>query len=415
MWFFWWCFLVVAAMADDPRTWTDTAGRTLDGVMIRQDAAKVWVRRTDGREVAIEKSRLSPGDLEFLRGQPAGPPAKQASAPAGGSSLASGSARPGQSIFKSMKVDRSVWESSADVFHAGGVAFTQRLRTPHTLIFATEKVKPDMLTAYGEATERTVADCVRDLPGLAPVVTEKRQAIFILDSEISQRAFGNWLRTHRPLSPTWDRSGIVSAPLSEETCDPLGVRPYGRGFRIDRYSTTNHRTPDWPIRVHFLTTDLIHHYLADVRDSEPEADGSRRSFHLLRVGYAFFKEWQVAGKIETELMIGSASIEGFQNGRRWADAVRKVLKNPAGRPSLEKILKTPATSSQPMDVACAFGMMQFFNADPSRFRGFDQVLRDARENKSTPTTEEFAKAIGYESPAAFDTAWVAFMSSDGFK
>lgn len=406
------CLLLPAPLMTgaDSRTWTDASGRTLDGSLVRQDSAKVWVLRPDGREVVIDKARLSPADVDYLKGQPAGPAAAASRAPA-----TPGSARPGQSAFKSMKIDRSAWKSSTEDFHAGGVAFTQRLQTPHFLILAPEKIKPDLLAIYGEVTERTFAECVRDLPGMASVLTEKRLAIWLLDSDISQRAFGNWLSSQSPLSPSWERASILGVYLNKETAEPLGVTQNGRAFRTDRYSTTAHRSLDWPNRIHFLADSILHEYIKHVADSAPEPDGSRRSVRLLETGYAYFKEWQIAGKIETELLVRGASVEGFQNGRRWADAVRKVLKNPAGRPSLDDMLRTPLTSAQPIDVACAFGMMQFFNADPARFRAFDSLLLASRESKMTPTTEEFAKALGYDSPEGFDNAWIAFMSSDAFK
>ncbi len=403
----------VGASAADPRTWTDTTGRTLDGSLVRHDAAKVWVLRADGREVAIDKSRLSAADLDYVKSQPTGS-ATASSAPAA-APAASSAAKPGQSVFKSIKIDNTAWETSAELFHAGGVAFTQRLQTPHYLILGTSKVKPELLTIYGEAAERMFADCILNLPSLESVLKEKRMAIWLIDSDISHKAFGNWLRTRGSFNPSWESHRIAGATLSEETCDELKVVRDTRAFRTDKFTTNAHRSLDWPNRLHFLVSDLMYAHLAAVGQSEPEPDGSRRSFSTLRLGFSFFKEWQVAGRIDTELSIGGASVEGFQNGRRWADAVRKVLRNPAGRPSLDDLLKTRPEGAQPMDVACAFGMMQFFNADPARFKAFDTLILEAREAKKTPTTEAFAKALGYDSPAAFDEAWIAFMSSPAFK
>jgi len=404
-------FATPSALEAEVRTWTDTGGRTLQGMLVRQEESSIWVQRADGREVAIEKKRLSTADLEYLKSQPATASIRPATAGQAGSAAA----KPGQSIFKSMKLDKAAWKSSSEEFHAGGVAFTQRLETPHFLILATAKIKPDLMAAYAEAGERAFADCANDLPGVANAFKDRRQALWLVDSDPDHKALGDWLRNRGSFNLSWEGHTIASAPLSEETSNELKVSRTSREFRTDKYSSTQQRSPVWPNRLHFLFNDLLYVYTSDIEASAPAADGSSRSFNILRLGYSFYKEWQVAGKIDTEVSVGGTVVEGFQNGRRWADAVRKVLKNPAGRPSLDDLLATRANSAQPIDVACAFGMMQFLNADPKRFKAFDLLLVQARESKAMPSTEAIAKALGYDSPAAFDAAWVAFMMSDAFK
>lgn len=406
--------LAAHAAAAEPRTWTDTGGRTLQGTLVRQEESSVWVQRADGREVAIEKKRLSAADLEYLKSQPASAAARPATAGPAGSG-GSGTVKPGQSIFKSMKLDKGAWKSSTEEFHTGGVAFTQRLETPHFLIFATAKIKPDVIAAYAEAGERAFGDCVNDLPGIAGAFKDQRMALWLVDSDPDHKALGDWLRNRGSFNLSWEQHIIAGVTLPEETSTELKAHPTSREFRTDKQSSTQQRSPVWPNRLHFLFNDMLDVYLDDIPASERAADGSSRSFNILRLGYSFYKEWQIAGKIDTEVSVGGTVVEGFQNGRRWADAVRKVLKNPAGRPSLDELLTTRTNASQPIDVACAFGMMQFFNADPKRFKAFDSLLVQSRETKTMPTTEAIAKALGYESPAAFDTAWVAFMMSDAFK
>ena len=400
----------VSTRAADARTWTDTTGRTLEGSLVRQDDSKVWVQRADGREVAIDKARLSPADLDYLKKQPAADAPTAAAAP-----VAPPNAKPGDSIFKSVKIDRAAWKTSAEVFSAGGIAFTQRLETPHYLILAPAKVKPDILTAYGETAERVFADCARDLPGLGEALKEKKMAVFLVDSDPGHLALCDWLRSRSRISPDWPRLMIAGFTVPDEALESLGVHPSGREFRTDKYSSSNHRSLTWPNRLHFLVGDLIGQHLDDVKVSDEDDAGKRHSLGTLELGYAFFKEWQIAGKIDTQVSMGGAQVEGFQNGRRWADAVRKVLKNPAGRPSLEELLTTRAAGAQPIDIACAFGMMQFFSADPVKFKAFDKILADARASEKTPAADEFAKGMGFESPAAFDTAWIAFMTSDAFR
>ena len=52
----------LAASAQEARTWTDIKGRTIEGSFLKQDESTVWVKRGDGREVAIPKKALSEGD-----------------------------------------------------------------------------------------------------------------------------------------------------------------------------------------------------------------------------------------------------------------------------------------------------------------------------------------------------------------
>ncbi|MEY4487856.1 MAG: hypothetical protein RIQ79_364 [Verrucomicrobiota bacterium] len=54
------------------RTWTDVDGRTVEAELIRTDSAGVVIRRGDGREFTLARTRLSAGDIEYLSAQ-AGP------------------------------------------------------------------------------------------------------------------------------------------------------------------------------------------------------------------------------------------------------------------------------------------------------------------------------------------------------
>jgi hypothetical protein len=62
------------------RTWTSVNGNTLDGVFVKEEAGKIYIKRPDGSTIATGRDKLSPLDLVWIdtRNAPAGSAKTQA-------------------------------------------------------------------------------------------------------------------------------------------------------------------------------------------------------------------------------------------------------------------------------------------------------------------------------------------------
>jgi hypothetical protein len=108
-------------------------------------------------------------------------------------------------------------------------------------------------------------------------------------------------------------------------------------------------------------------------------------------------------------------VEGFRNGRTWPAAVKAVLKNGGTKPGAAILLQTKKTEAQPIDVGLAFGFCHWCLRDPARARKFNDMLAAAITAGKAPAPEEFVKAFGFASAAAFDNAFRDYLMSDRFK
>lgn len=61
-----WCLWSSVLAGAELRTWTDRDGRTVEAELVRADAGNVVIRRADGREFTLPKTRLGEADLAYL-------------------------------------------------------------------------------------------------------------------------------------------------------------------------------------------------------------------------------------------------------------------------------------------------------------------------------------------------------------
>jgi hypothetical protein len=395
--------LCATAMAES-RKWTDAAsGRSIDAEFVSQTDAKVTLRLKDGKEVALDKTRLSKADQEFL---------KTATAPAAPSVAATAGSASRAVNFDSVKIDKRAWTrpGSPKDLKVTTVDFPLQLETPHFFIAGTPKVKAEVMDVYAEAAERLWTHMVRDIPGIESLFKDKRMMVWLEESETAHNNFGKWVakNTNRGFDFSWEEHTISYVTLTDEYAGSQKLLTASRAFRTD--SKGNHRNLKWPPRIHFLAGDIFRMYLDEVERNEECMTG------LMGLGYAYYLEGDVCGNITTEVSFGGGgSVEGFKNGRAWPATIKNLLKNPVVKPGIEKILKTDASKAEPMDIGSVFALMHWCLRDPVRNKAFNALLESAIKDKKTPTPAAFAKAMGFDSADAFDAALVAYMKSDQFK
>lgn len=380
----------------EARTWTDLKGRKLEGVFVKQDEATVWVRRSDGKELPISKKTLSKADLEHLQ--------KAATTPA--------AARSGR--FNSVSIDPAAWKARPGGFKLESLSYPDHLETEHFIIAASPKTRPALLLAYAEAAERLWADIATDLPQLAAAFEGRRLPVLLIEGESGAKEVAAWHLKHaqasRTVSPSFTLETYIIAgfSLDENFAEEAGLTTSGRMFRLDSKSA-EHTRKNWPQRIHFLTEDILRQMFGSAKSNDSY------SLSMVRMSLCYHREKSICGRIESEVSFGGGSeVEGFKNGRNWAGATKKLLKAGA-RPDIESFLESSALKAQPRDLGFGVGLIQFIHADPGRLEGFGKMLASAGEDEESPDPETFAKALGFDSPGALDTAWNNYMLSDDFE
>ncbi len=402
------CALAAAVLcgpaAAEFRKWTDAAsGRSMEAEFVSQTDAKVTVRLKDGKETTIEKTRLSKDDQDFLK--TAKPAAAPVAAPATGAAA--------RTIgFNDVKIDKKDWSRPVPPkdLKVTTVELPQQVVTPHFFLAGTPKVRPEIVDIYAESAERLWTQMTLFVPAIADLFKEKRMAIVLLENKDASVKFGSWVgnKMGSGSSYTWERSTIAFVNFSDEYAEEQKFLSSGRTFRMDMKG--NMRNLKWPERIHFISGDIFRAYL------DPVKSNGDYSLGLIELGFAYYLEGEICGNITTEVTYGGvASVEGFRNGRAWPATIKNLLKNPAVKPGIEKILKTEVSKAQPLMVGSTFALMHWTLRDPARTKAFNDMLAAAIKDAKSPDPAAFAKAYGYDTPEAFDAALVAYMKSDQFK
>jgi hypothetical protein len=395
----------LAASAQEARTWTDVKGRKMEGSFLKQDDATVWVKRADGREVAIPKNTLSEDDLKHL--ESATPAPQSSGAPAADSGSAG--------RFNDAKIDPAAFKPREGGFGLGGLVFPSSIETDHYIVAGSAEIRPAMLKIYAEVGERLWHDMVADFPEMAEAFSDgTRMSLLIFDDEKEHKVFAGWHDKHAEESSTvspaynMERMTISGFRFDKKFAAEEKISTRGRAFRMDGKGY-QHNRKTWPQRIHFLSGDLIGHWIGNPSDNG--------DFSLSMVGFclSYHREQLICGRIESEVSFGgSGEVEGFKNGRNWAGATKKLLK--AGtRPDIKSFLEGVASKANPRDLGFGLGLMQFIHKDPARRQGLSKLIHNASKDKKCPDDAGFAKGLGFDSPEALNAAWLEYMNSDAFQ
>ncbi|MCW1924834.1 hypothetical protein OKA05_19880 [Luteolibacter arcticus] len=387
--------------AQEARTWTDLKGRKLEGALVKQDDSTVWVRKGDGKEIAIPKASLSEDDRKHLATAPAPPP--------GAATAASSSGR-----FHTVRLDPSAWKPRPEGFKIGTLLYPMTLETEHFIIAGGPKVRAAMMMTYADACERLWADIAADIPPVKAAFEGRKLPVILADDAKDAEIFANWHEKHADASSTVSssysltRSSIASFALDTDFSKEAGLTITGRLFRLDAKGA-EHQRKTWPQRIHFLTGDIIWHLLSRANNN------GEYSLALVKLSFNYHREELVCGKIESEVSFGGGTdVEGFKNGRNWAGATKKLLKGGA-TPDIVAFMKARGSDAEPRDLGFGLGLMHFIHAAPDRIAGFAKILETAGKDDKVPDPETFAKGLGFDSPEALNKAWKDYMLSDAFE
>lgn len=317
--------------------------------------------------------------------------------------------------FTMLKAEPAQWKKRQEPLKLGEAVYPAVLETPGFLFAGDPKISPQQLAAFAQEEERLWSELAGQLPVFGEKLAGRKMLVLIHANEEQTTKLRVWASegtkgTKYAPSPSLAVSGISYLLFRPELQENLGVQEMSRVFRLNVYSASDPRRTAWPERAHLICSTLFQNLLRDVENTGTGGWG------LPRLGFAYFKEWRAAGKIETELKFSGSGneIEGFRRGKSWFTAVKAVVKNGA-KPSLVKLLATKADEAHPVDLGFAFALMHFIHRNPEKLKAFDGLIRKRIEAKSTGTAADFAEGLGFATPEELDAAWLAWINGMDFR
>ena len=162
---------------------------------------------------------------------------------------------------------------------------------------------------------------------------------------------------------------------------------------------------------------LLTHQMGGVSEISPTG------YFAITTGHAYFKEIQLAGKSETQLLDASnyegdnefTSASGFEDGRSWAKTLRKLVRKGDVKPDLEKLLSYKSADLTPEQLVLIYSFAYYMESDSARITAFADMVRRIESNNQVPAPIEMAKIFGFETVEAFQNDWIEFIKSTSFK
>jgi hypothetical protein len=384
------------SQAPTPRKWTDVSGRVVEAALVSADEKSVTLRLANGQTATVEKARLSQADLDFLKQAPAGAVAAPAAFGA-----------KNQPVYFSAPVDPKTWKERTPIesFGVTNYDFGSQLETPHVLVTASKKVRDSYRTAHAESAERLVHQIRSDFPALAPRLDAKKFAVFLASNTEEHSKIGAAIMIIGSPNMLWDETSITSLSFNRETAEKFGLHPVSRAFNLEQFGN-DHGNIRWTERIHFLTDSVT-------RNALPY-DNGESSWGMFLLGYSFYLEKLIAGKIETKVRFSGENelVEGFKTG--WENATKKILGKSPVKPSIAKLTKQESADAEPIEVAYGYGLMRYLLGDPGRKAGLNTMLEACVKDGRIATADDYVKALGATSADDFDAKWLAYLKSPEF-
>ena len=399
------------------RTWTSADGRTIEAELVSFDGKTVNLKGPNGQRYAFDKSKLSQGDLNFLKDY----------VPAAGISMTAPKTGKVASPAKEAKIDPKTFVKSDKQFEIPQEKFDV-LETPHFKILHSPKAKP---AEIAELAERLWIDTAFFHPTFAQKFTDRKMAIFLVDEETTYLAIGEWYAGllqeagHADavdmVKKTWPLSaaGVVQLPAS--IADENKVLPVARVFRSyektseEEAAKTERIKGVWvPFRVHCISSDLL-----DVQIGSVSGFGAN-GLHGLTTGYGYYKEVFLTEKSETSLLSAESaedakSTGGFQGADSWAEELKKAIRKKEVTPEIASIINLTPQNATPATNVLAYSFIHFLHSSPERVAGWPKLIERISTSSQVPETEDMAKLLGFESAEAMQKAWVEYLGGNSFR
>ncbi len=428
--------------AAEMRTWRSVDGKTLEGTFEKVDGENVVIKTSDGRPVSVPKTRLSQGDLQYIKDIGGNVPDSK---PAG-----FGNDGPAKNVkvpipAKEVKIDKKTFVKKDNLFYVAGLVFNT-VQSEHFYVNYLGNIGADPADV-SESAERLWHEMAFLHPSFADKWGDKRMALFFTEKDKEFNQLGKWYRDMlfqanpdnenvrkmvAELEAVWPQTSGGTIMMDAATADQ---------FKTHASAPTLHlKDPKmnkgvWsPFRTHFLSEALL-----EFQAGGTQGFGSNGRFALF-TGFAYFKEIQLCGESQTALISAkyeegseTKTAQGFANSKDWAGELRKVLRSgtyvikapkKGGKDtkipvedlvSLKRIFSLDRAKSQAADLALIYGLVEFMHSTPERLAGFSKLIDTIDKARQIPDVVDVVKIFGYQTPEEFQTAWLEWMKSGQFK
>jgi len=214
----------------------------------------------------------------------------------------------------------------------------------------------------------------------------------------------------------WMKVAGTSIQLPEAQQQEYNAFASAKVFRIRDGRDTSYKKVFGPFPTHGLADMLLTHQMGGVSEISPTG------YFALTTGHAYFKEIQLAGKSETQLLDANnyegdefTKASGWEDGRSWAKTLRKMVRQGDVKPNLEKLLAYDSADLKPEQLVLIYSFAYYLESDSARLVSFAKMVQRIESNNQVPAPIELAKIFGFESVEAFEKDWIEFITSNKFK
>jgi hypothetical protein len=402
----------IAAPAAETRIWTSRKGSNIEAEMLKVEEDTVVLVNKDAKQIQVKFRDLSLADRQYLVeyggadkkilvGEELGEPEKDV--------------RIDSKTFNKLDKQLQLGDESILMF--------ELLETEHFLVGYAGKVRPN---GVAETAERLWHGMAFQHMNFRRDWGDKRRLVLLCEDREVYAALGKWysrqlaeggnIDAAQKSQVLWDKVGATTVSATDKLAEEWNLHRGVTVYNIKEGSEKRYRDDLSPFPTHVLAGHLLRQQMGGVSNY-----GSEGYFAVI-TGHAYFKEIQLAGKTETNLIDASGSqfdeitsSRGFEDGTSWARTLRSLVRRDKLTPDFEKMLAWDQGQLDPEKLVLIYSFAYFCQSTPERLAGFAALVRLVESSNQIPEPLEFAKLFGFETPDEFEAAWIEFIKSTQFK
>jgi len=402
----------ISLPAAESRIWTSRKGSNIEAELLKVDGEVVVLVTKETKEIKVKMEDLSLADRQYLVeyggvdkkvlvGEDLGEPEKDV--------------RIDSKTFNKLDKQLQLGDESILMF--------ELMETEHYLIGYAGKVRPN---GVAETAERLWHGMAFQHMNFRRDWGEKRRLVLLCEDREVYGALGKWysrqlaeggnIDAGQKSQVLWDKVGATTVYVEDEFADEWNLHRSVTVYNIKEGSEKRYRDDMSPFPTHVLAGHLLRQQMGGVSNY-----GSEGYFAVI-TGHAYYKEIQLAGKTETNLIDASGSqfdeitsSRGFEDGTSWARTIRALVRRDKVQPDFAKMLAWDQSQLDPEKLVLIYSFAYFCQSTPERLAGFAALVRLVESSNQIPEPIEFAKLFGFETVEAFQTAWIEFIKSTAFK
>jgi hypothetical protein len=401
--------LSTGLQAAEPREWMSRQGGTLMAELVSLNGEQVVLNTPESREVKLKVKDLSLADRQHLV-EFGGADASIITDSDSG--LPEKDVRIDSSTFKRLPDKLALGEESEGAF--------ELMETPHFLIATAGGIRPQN---FAETAERLWHGMAFQHMNFRKDWGDKRMLIFAAEDRAAHQALGKWASetlaalgendAARRNATLWDQVGSTSIYLPDTLVDKHKLLPRALVFNIK--DNSRYRRAMSPFPIHTIAGSLLSQQMGGVSSYSSEG------YFAITTGHSYFKEIQLGGKSETNLLDMSGSTDeissksGFDDGTSWARTLRSLVRKGTIEPKLENMLKFAAADLNPERLVSIYALAYYMQSDSKRLSAFASMIRRIESSNQIPEPIEIARLFGFETVEAFDADWKEFILKGDFR